>query len=244
MTEDTTKLHCLNTGVFGVNTYIITLCNTYAIIVDPAACAMTRDENKIIDYIDSHNLTPLAVFLTHGHFDHIMGCGVLKARYNGIALCCHSNDELMAGSDAGAIQSNELSSMGLENLVKALDGLPDIDAAFEGGETFCDVLARARNVGNTSKSYSGELLNALSDWKIINTPGHTKGSCCFYNANENVIITGDTIFFHSYGRTDLPGGSDRDMKKGLKYLYKTVPRGTKVYPGHDRYGFLVEENYD
>lgn len=235
-------LSVLNTGVFNINTYIIELCEKRALIIDPAACHYTHDEDKITSYIKSHDLTPLAVFLTHGHFDHIMGTAVLKSSYPAIALCCNSEDEFMAGSNAAAIQSAALGDMGLMGLVSALKGLPDMDITFSGGDTFCDVLTKGRNIGNDSKNYSGDLLNALSDWTIISTPGHTKGSSCFYNAREKTLITGDTIFFQSYGRCDLPGGSERSMQKSLKSIYKTIPHDTKVYPAHEEYGFLLEEN--
>jgi glyoxylase-like metal-dependent hydrolase (beta-lactamase superfamily II) len=66
--------------------------------------------------------------------------------------------------------------------------------------------------------------------KVINTPGHTKGSICL--TGENEIFTGDTIFKDGYGRTDLPGGSEEDLKNSLEKLSKILKPGMKVYPGH------------
>lgn len=66
--------------------------------------------------------------------------------------------------------------------------------------------------------------------KIIHTPGHTKGSICLLG--ENLIFTGDTIFENGYGRTDLPGGSKKDLKNSLKKLKKLLGKETTVYPGH------------
>ncbi|MFC1789653.1 MBL fold metallo-hydrolase [Patescibacteria group bacterium] len=66
--------------------------------------------------------------------------------------------------------------------------------------------------------------------KVINTPGHTKGSICL--AGEDFILTGDTLFKDGYGRTDLDGGSQNDMKESLKKLSKSIKPGTTVYPGH------------
>jgi glyoxylase-like metal-dependent hydrolase (beta-lactamase superfamily II) len=66
--------------------------------------------------------------------------------------------------------------------------------------------------------------------KVIHTPGHTKGSICL--ARENFIFTGDTIFKDGYGRTDLEGGSQKDLENSLKKLKKFLKSGVKVYPGH------------
>jgi glyoxylase-like metal-dependent hydrolase (beta-lactamase superfamily II) len=66
--------------------------------------------------------------------------------------------------------------------------------------------------------------------KIIHTPGHTKGSISILG--KDFIFTGDTIFEDGYGRTDLPGGSKKDLKESLEKLEKVIKKGTKIYPGH------------
>jgi len=66
--------------------------------------------------------------------------------------------------------------------------------------------------------------------KVIHTPGHTKGSICL--SGENFIFTGDTLFKDGYGRTDLKGGSEEDLKNSLEKLSKILKPGMKVYPGH------------
>ena len=96
-----------------------------------------------------------------------------------------------------------------------------------------------------SKNFSGspeKLKDALSAWKIIFTPGHTEGSVCIYNEKEKKLVSGDTMFYHSYGGTDLPGGSDEKMQKSLRLIKKIVSRDALVYPGHDKSGFLFGEN--
>ena len=66
--------------------------------------------------------------------------------------------------------------------------------------------------------------------KVIHTPGHTKGSICLLGENE--IFTGDTIFKDDYGRTDLKGGSEENLKNSLKKLEKIFHPKMKIYPGH------------
>jgi len=67
---------------------------------------------------------------------------------------------------------------------------------------------------------------------VLHTPGHTKGSCCYYFQSENALIAGDTMFRDSYGRTDLPTGSMGSMYHSLKRLCTELPAETRAYPGH------------
>ncbi|MCX7778953.1 MAG: MBL fold metallo-hydrolase [Patescibacteria group bacterium] len=66
--------------------------------------------------------------------------------------------------------------------------------------------------------------------KIIHTPGHTAGSICLLGKNE--IFTGDTLFENGYGRTDLAGGSEEDLKDSLNKLSQILKPEMIVYPGH------------
>ncbi|MBQ8092310.1 MAG: MBL fold metallo-hydrolase [Clostridia bacterium] len=78
----------------------------------------------------------------------------------------------------------------------------------------------------------GEHLQLIGeDIEVISTPGHTPGSVCFRTGN--ILISGDTLFAGSYGRTDFPGGSMRQMVDSLCRL-KALPGETLVYPGHGR----------
>ena len=69
-------------------------------------------------------------------------------------------------------------------------------------------------------------------FKVIATPGHTAGSCSYYFEKDKVIITGDTLFYCSIGRSDLPTGDEATILKSVKMLVDTLPEDVKVYPGH------------
>ncbi len=71
----------------------------------------------------------------------------------------------------------------------------------------------------------------LPAFQCIETPGHTPGSCCLFFSEEQLLISGDTLFRGTYGRTDLPGGNPHEMKNSLQKL-KQLPDTTRVYPGH------------
>jgi glyoxylase-like metal-dependent hydrolase (beta-lactamase superfamily II) len=68
--------------------------------------------------------------------------------------------------------------------------------------------------------------------RLIATPGHTVGSCCYYFAEEGILIAGDTLFQDSVGRTDLATGSMGALVRSVKEKLFVLPEETKVYPGH------------
>jgi glyoxylase-like metal-dependent hydrolase (beta-lactamase superfamily II) len=68
--------------------------------------------------------------------------------------------------------------------------------------------------------------------KVLHTPGHTKGGCCLYLMAENMVITGDTLFADSIGRTDLPGGSHEELLQSIRAKLFTLPEDVSAYPGH------------
>ena len=72
-------------------------------------------------------------------------------------------------------------------------------------------------------------------FQVLHTAGHTKGSCCYYLKDENVLIAGDTMFRNGYGRVDLPTGNTRCLYNSLKRLCTGLPEDTAVYPGHGPY---------
>ena len=74
--------------------------------------------------------------------------------------------------------------------------------------------------------------------QVIETPGHTAGSLCFII--EDCLFSGDTLFFRSVGRCDLPTGNEAELKNSLRYL-ATLDPSLKVYPGHDRFTTLEDE---
>ncbi|MBQ7564912.1 MAG: MBL fold metallo-hydrolase [Lachnospiraceae bacterium] len=67
---------------------------------------------------------------------------------------------------------------------------------------------------------------------VLLTPGHTAGSACYYFETEKFLIAGDTLFYGSVGRTDLPTGNMGDLAQSLKKKLMVLPEDVVVYPGH------------
>ena len=68
--------------------------------------------------------------------------------------------------------------------------------------------------------------------QVIHTPGHTKGGCCYYFKEHDVLFSGDTLFAGCVGRTDLAGGSMSQIVRSIQEKLMTLPDETVVYPGH------------
>lgn len=77
-----------------------------------------------------------------------------------------------------------------------------------------------------------QILNILNTpIKVIHTPYHTAGSVCFYFNKENILFSGDTLFYKSIGRYDLPTSDATKISSSLNKLFN-MPNNIKIYPGH------------
>lgn len=159
------------------------------------------DTTDVREFLNAEKLSLRWIMLTHGHGDHIMGVGELR----GLA----SEGVAIHAEDADCLTSAN------ENLSGSM-GQP---AVFDAAER----LLRNGDV----VTLGGMTIT------VIHTPGHTRGSCCFYAEEDGgaLLLSGDTLFARSVGRSDLPGGDERVLMESLKKL-ANVPDGIRVYPGH------------
>lgn len=77
-----------------------------------------------------------------------------------------------------------------------------------------------------------EMTIADMTFQVIATPGHTAGGCCYYFKEAGFLVSGDTLFRDSVGRTDFPTGSMGTLVRSVKEKLFVLPDETKVYPGH------------
>lgn len=113
--------------------------------------------------------------------------------------------------------------------------------AYEGEKEMCED-ARINMTALFGKPYTltvdeyrkdGDIITiAGMSCRLIATPGHTKGSCCYYFEEDKILISGDTLFLESVGRTDFPGGSMSSLVRNVKEKLFVLPDDGKVYPGH------------
>lgn len=220
----------IRTGPFGTNSLVVPLGNPSGdsggrqkvFIVDPACCDFSRDKYSVSRILEAEGLEPVAIVLTHGHFDHVAGIGFLKSLYPDMKIYVHADDASFIGQEGGERQARHLSLMGFMEFLPYVSGLcPATDLMADGDELFT--------------AYAPA-------WRVMHTPGHTEGSCVLYSEAEKTLISGDTLFYRSWGRTDLPGGDEALIMGSLSRIYREIPLDTVVWPGHDRAGFLLEES--
>jgi glyoxylase-like metal-dependent hydrolase (beta-lactamase superfamily II) len=196
-------------GSFQTNCYVVAPgAGEACVVVDPGQDAVDPLEALLAE----HRLTPVAVLLTHGHFDHTFS----------VAPVCD-------GHDVPAFIHPEDRAM----LADPMRGLSPEATAFFGGRL---ELREPRSVSELSDGRELELAGLAL--RVVHTPGHTRGSVLFTTDAEaagggtvEVVLAGDTLFAGSIGRTDLPGGDPARMQQSLRWFLDRDD-STLVLPGH------------
>ncbi len=189
------KIQSYVIGMVSTNCYIIFNESTKeALIIDPPDQAPALKVK-----IEELELCPVAILLTHGHFDHIMAAGDLAAAFGIPVLAGEEEKALLEDYNLNG------SRMVRKNYTLSADRfLKDKEELILGGMRI----------------------------KVIHTPGHTAGGVCYYFEEEKVLISGDTLFLESIGRTDLPTGDQYTLLESIRRKLMVLPEEVLVYPGH------------
>lgn len=149
----------------------------------------------------------------------------------GILLTHGHFDHIMAAEDLRKKSSVNIYAMGEE---KELLETPKMNLSTEIGrpvKVTPDVLLK-----------DGEIVNLAGfEIKAIHTPGHTIGGGCFYLEEGKTLFSGDTLFYESIGRTDLPTGSTSQIIRSIKDKLMELDDQVKVYPGHGDFTSIGHE---
>jgi glyoxylase-like metal-dependent hydrolase (beta-lactamase superfamily II) len=163
---------------------------------------------QLDEVIAEHRLHPVAVLLTHGHFDHTFS----------VLPVCQARDvpAYIHPADRGQL-ADPWSGVGMPK------GTP-----LFGSLTFAEP-DDVRELASRDKISLAGL-----DFAVTHAPGHSLGSVVFglSGADEPVVFSGDVLFAGSIGRTDLPGGSMAEMENSLRNVMLPMDDATVVLPGH------------
>lgn len=165
------------------------------LVIDPGA-----SPKQLAEKIRQEGCTPVAILLTHGHFDHATGAEELAAEF-GIQIYAYETEK----------ETLEDSNLNVSWMIG------------EQKVFHADVFVKDQQ----------ELDLAGFHIRVLFTPGHTRGGCCYYFPYEEVLFSGDTLFCCSVGRSDLPGGSESGLVRSVREKLLTLPERTTVYPGHN-----------
>jgi len=173
------------------------------------------DAIALLNLIEERDLKVKMLLHTHAHFDHI-GCSKeVKSKTNSL-IALHPGDKLLYKS----LPMQCMMFGAKPNMAGT------VDHWLEDNEEF---------------SLNDSSLKSFL--KTLTTPGHTTGSVSFYSEffEEPILFSGDTLFQHSIGRTDLPGGDFNHIKKSIKERLYILPDETKVITGHVPQTRIFEE---
>ena len=185
------------------NTYIVSDSTGEAAIIDCGAL-FPEEQKAIADYISAHRLRPTLLLLTHGHFDHVFGCAWAAETY-GLTPYMHPADEPFFTHAA-------------RHAEHFLRTCPDFT-----------VPAHFKPIGTPDSPQT--LALGTHTLRVLHTPGHTPGGVCFYEADEKMLFSGDTIFEESIGRTDL-GGKHEQLIHSIRSEILPLPDDVQILPGH------------
>lgn len=193
---------CVRTGLFQTNCYVVEDNRSSEPFV--AVIDPGDDPDLIEKALDA---APTHIILTHTHFDHVGALMALHEKYPSAKIAVGEHENMNPEQVLNEARYVLGSSFFMAGLKESDFALPVPDILLKDGDR-------------------------IGPFTVLFTPGHSSGSICLYSKENNILFSGDTLFAHSYGRTDI-NGSQSLIEKSLKRLLELEP-DTVVYPGHEK----------
>lgn len=199
---------------FQENTYIVWDEPTLEAAIIDCGALTDNERNDIENFIENHRLVVRHIINTHLHLDHCFGVAWACMKY-GLTL------------EASSADSSLLHSLRQQ---AELFGIPS------------SLIDLATDTLKISPLCDGDTLPlGQSSLSVIATPGHTLGGLCFYDKQNAILFSGDTLFNGSVGRTDLEGGSYSALINSIRQKLVILPDNVTIYCGHGPYTTIADE---
>ena len=226
-------------GPFETNCYVVS-DEQHILLVDPA-CSNEYERQQLKRYIENQKSTiknqkskiknhQLSIIATHGHLDHLWGAKWATEQWHTPVLM-HEADIPMAKA-----MQQQYNLFGIRATAEDFP-IEELKSKIKNQKSQKIVPFKGKEIKN-QKSKIKNQKSQISNFQLLETPGHTPGSICLYfqkskieNQKSPILLSGDTLFCMGYGRTDLPGGNMGQLINSLEHLF-TLPADTIVYPGH------------
>ncbi len=220
------NISCLALGLVGANCYILSDPSSgEGAVVDPGAYT-----EELPEKIREQGVKSLKyILLTHGHFDHVLGVSMLKNAFPEAQI---------------AISAPDAASL-FDKCVNLLVSPDTADADTFFGEGANQLFRECEKEFFPCKadillSEGDEIKIGHARLKVMETPGHSEGGLCFVCPDDRFVITGDTLFCRTAGRTDLPGGDAARLYTSVDKIM-TLPDEYTIFPGHNRSTSIGDE---
>ena len=162
------------------------------------------EPERVVAHLDRRKLACALILVTHGHADHIGGISGLRERF--------PDAEIAVGKDDAPALTNPM----------------------KNGSFFIGANIKAPKAGRLLADGDEVALGGVK-LKAIATPGHSPGGVCFFAddiGSKPALFSGDTLFYESVGRCDIPGGDWERLLASLRGKLLALPDDTVVFPGH------------
>lgn len=193
-------------GFIQTNCYIVSNTEKQCLIFDPGG-----EGEKLINELRRLKLKPLAILLTHAHFDHIGAVEEVRDAYS-IPVYIHTAEKKWL-----------------------------LDPSKNGSAKYAEIPSISGKEADNILNKESELQIGNFKFQLLHTPGHSPGSLTFYFEEDGFAVVGDTLFQNSIGRTDLPGGNEAQLMNAIHTKLLSLPETTIIYPGHGPASTIEDE---
>jgi len=217
-------------GELDTNCYFIINEENFALLIDPA-----DEGERLIEVIEEHSLKPVAIILTHGHYDHIGAANLLADAFE-IDIYAHKDDIKMLADPK--LNFSEYTGNPISVTAEPLTQDMFVRARHFRNEQNFTAMLKVDELSKSNERFC-EMPRPYFPLELLHLPGHTPGGIGL--VGDDFLISGDTVFAGGgIGRTDLPGGAPQKLAESIEKVLQ-LPDSLILHAGHGGRSVLGRE---